>query len=96
MLIFKYIPNLLKDEGRIIKELPFVANKTIQEYVVETGFSLEDSKVIVTGVIAKDLNSTLKDGDEVIVTPNVNIPALIFIMEVGISFFVMVCNASRT
>ena len=79
MLIFKYIPNLLKDEGRIIKELPFVANKTIQEYVVETGFSLEDSKVIVTGVIAKDLNSTLKDGDEVIVTPNVNIPALIFI-----------------
>jgi len=79
MILLKYIPSILKDEGRIAQELPFVADKTLQEYLAETGFELNESKVIVTGEVAKDFSATLKDGDEVIVTPEIKIPAAFFV-----------------
>lgn len=78
MITFKYIPNILKDEGRIVKELPLVVNKPLQEYLNETGFELNESRVVVTGAVVKDLTIALKDGDEVIVTSDVRIPAVFF------------------
>jgi len=79
VIILKYIPNILKDEGRIAKELPFTANKTLQDYLTETGFELNESRAIVMGAVAKDLTTTLKDGDEVILTPDVGGPAFAFL-----------------
>jgi hypothetical protein len=71
MVVFKYIPNILKDEGRITNELPFVVNKPLKDYLTETGFELSDSKIIVTGAVAEDLTAILHNGDEIIITPNV-------------------------
>lgn len=76
MLVFKHVPNVLKNEGRVVKELPFINNKTIQDYLTETGFELSESRVIVTGAVVKDLTTTLKDGDEIIITPNVEFAAI--------------------
>jgi len=75
----KYIPNILKDEGRITKELPFLANKPIQDYLIETEFDTKDAKIIVTGAVIKDLTTTLKDDDEILITPNIKIPAAFFV-----------------
>lgn len=77
MLIFKYIPNILKDEGRSEKHLPFVSDQTLQEYLNELEFYSSEHKVIVTGSVAKDLSVVLKDGDEIIITPHVKDPVTI-------------------
>jgi len=79
MIIIKYIPNILKDEGRIIKELPFISNKPLQDYLNETGFELNESKIIVTGKAVTDFTIILKNGDEVIITSNIKIPAAFFV-----------------
>jgi hypothetical protein len=71
MLIFKYIPNILKDEGRAEKHLPFVLNQTLQEYLNELDFYSPDNRIIVMGKVVTDLSIILKDGDEIIITPAV-------------------------
>jgi len=93
MITIKYIPNILKDEGRISKELPFVANKPLQEYLTETQFNLNECRVIVTGKLVTDLTSSIKNGEEVIVTPKISVPALVWIFGSNATFWMGVWNA---
>jgi len=74
MIIIKYIPNIIKDEGRLVKELLFVPDKSIRDYLIDSGFDFKQSKIIVSGATAKDLNKSLKNDDEVIITPGVELP----------------------
>jgi hypothetical protein len=74
---------MLKIDGRITKQLPYSPNKTLKEYLDETGFDLTDCRVIVTGSVVTDLSATLLDIDEVIVTPKVEVWAGLF----GLSVF---------
>ncbi len=88
MITIKYIPNILKDEGRIIKEMPFVANKSLQDYLTETEFDTKETRIIVTGRVEKDLTITLKNGDEVLIFAPINV----FLIPVAMTFWIAVAN----
>jgi len=75
MIVIKLIPNILKHEGRITKELQYSRDKSIKDYVKEAGFGTDDYKAIVNG---KKVNhdSLVDNEDEIIITPEVNFQAI--------------------
>lgn len=71
MLTVKYIPNILNNEGRTIREVPFDNSKTLLDYLSEDKNFEFNSKVIVSGKVITDLSVKPVDEDEIIFTPNI-------------------------
>ena len=47
MIKIKYIPNILSKENREVKEVDFLRNRSLREYVAEAGFPAAENRVIV-------------------------------------------------
>ena len=85
MISIKYIPNILKDEGRIKKEFEFSRSKTIKDYLELSGYSYdpEKSKVIVSGKKIDDFSLHINDGDEITITPDIAFAAIFGFLQLG-------------
>jgi predicted phage tail protein len=67
MITFKYIPNLLSQEGRKQIELAYEPDRILLSYLGETQFLYNDCSVVINGTRAKEYDIYLKDGDEVLI-----------------------------
>lgn len=76
MITIKLIPNILKDEGRQMQEFVFDRDKSLRQYLDDSGFDYAGYKIIVSGKKAHDLNMRLDKGDEIILTPDVEGPLM--------------------
>lgn len=70
----RFIPNILSQEGRVLKSCFYNRNWTIQRYLEEVGFEFKDMRIEVNGNEAKSLRKHLTIGDEIIIVPNVGDP----------------------
>jgi hypothetical protein len=71
MITIKMIPNVLSKEGRSTKQLPFVHNKSIRDYISQAGFDTDNCRIIVSGTEEKLLDHICMDQDEIIITPKI-------------------------
>ena len=78
MITIKLIPDIFKNEGRKEIKLPFNRNKILLSYLGECGFEYNELRIIVTGRRVQDLGIVLKDKDEIILTPEIKVPAVIW------------------
>lgn len=76
MIRIKYIPNILSKDGRVTKELEFSRGRSVAVYIDEAGFDIRGSKIIVSGKATDNLDVTLNNEDEIIVTPDVRFTAV--------------------
>ena len=76
MIKVKYIPNILTKDGRETQGVDFLRNRTIEEYIALSGFETRDCKIIISGKVADDLDETVLDDDEIIITPDVRFTAV--------------------
>lgn len=76
-LELRYIPNVLKEEGRISFRLRHIAGKTISQYIENTGlkFDILKSKVIISGKKIDDLKFIPKNSDQIIITNDIKFQA---------------------
>jgi len=85
MIQVSYIPNILEKAGRRSTEIPFVRLMTIQD-CVEASYNTKKNKVISSRhgyVPFCDWSKTfVHDGDELIITPEVRLDVIIFILIV--------------
>ncbi len=72
MVQIKLIPNILDKEGRKERKLKYFRSKKLLKYLEECKFPTKDIKVIVSGKVVTDLNTFIKNKDEIIVIPEVN------------------------
>ena len=87
MVIIKIIPNLLSQHNREVFSLPLDKDKTIKQYLDELKIDYSDHKILCSdrGRV-EDINTTIKKDYprnidcEIIVTPSVNIPAIIAVV----------------
>ncbi|HNX82486.1 MAG TPA: phage tail protein [Candidatus Omnitrophota bacterium] len=87
MITIKFIPNVQSKEGRITQYAPYVPSKALADYLEESGFELEGMRFIVTGERIEDTTKVLQEGDEIIVTPDVQIvAAVIALAKAAIAF----------
>jgi predicted phage tail protein len=81
----KYIPNILERSGRQVRQfIPLKEKRTAWTWIKRAGFSYKECRVIINGfhVPNNELRRTyVKAGDEIIVTPKVEIPAVIGVMS---------------
>ena len=78
MIKIKLIPNILSKEGRKERKLKYFRSKKLLSYLEECNFPTKDIKVIISGKVVTDLNTFIKNKDEIIVTPEVEITAVAF------------------
>lgn len=90
MIQVKFVPNLLEEQGRIYKELPFKAGKTARDYINDAGFTIDGYRVVssfcATALSEDDLNLVIGDNEEIIVCQSIEDPvsALIAIIWAAI------------
>lgn len=70
MVRLNYIPNILKKDGRIVMEVPFVPAQTVERYCSENKIDLTDCRIVLSGKIA-DKSTVVSYGDEIMILPNV-------------------------
>lgn len=70
MITIKFFPNLLSSEGHQKREIDFVPGCSINDYIGITGFE-NTGKVIIAGRVVRDLSEQVRDGDEIIIVPDV-------------------------
>jgi predicted phage tail protein len=75
-ITIRFIPNLLADEGRILKSLPYNRDWTIRRYLKKSKFDFKDMQVAVNGNKVEDLNKHLTVGDEITIFPEIEIAAI--------------------
>lgn len=76
MITVKYIPNILSEEGRSEFKFDFDSRNSIKNYIDLAKLKSEGCKVIVSGAKIDDLDRTIVNGDEIIVTPDVQLETI--------------------
>jgi predicted phage tail protein len=76
MITIKYKPNRFEETGVEIVTLDYNRDKTLNDYIKESGFPCDDKDYIVTGVNINSLEKRLDNFDEIIITPRVNFAAI--------------------
>jgi predicted phage tail protein len=76
MIQIIFIKNILDKESREKKVVPFDRDKTVCQYLEESGFDYKNSKVIITGERKTDLDIKLKNFDEVLVVSQLEFAAI--------------------
>jgi predicted phage tail protein len=76
MIVIKLIPNILKDEGRKTEQFVFDRDKSLRQYLDDSGFDYSGCKIIVSGKKTENLGMRLDKGDEIIITPDVGLMAI--------------------
>jgi len=76
MVKITLIPNILNHDGRVSATLPFVRNLPLKEYIKLSSFKADGWKIIVSGKQIKDLNQSIDNEDEIIITPDVQLEAI--------------------
>ncbi len=71
MIHIKLIPNILEESGRVSKEIEYRRDKTLADYLGESGFDFAGQRIIVSGKHIEDLTRLIDNGDEVIITPRI-------------------------
>lgn len=66
-----FIPNILSDEGRIVKSFPYNRSWTIRRYLKKSGFDFKDMRIEVNGKERLNLRQHLIIGDHIVIVPNV-------------------------
>lgn len=75
-ITIRFIPNILSEEGRILKSLPYNRDWTIRKYLKKSGFEFKDMHIEGNGFNKiKNLSQHLQIGDEIVVMPSVEDPA---------------------
>lgn len=72
-----FIPNILSEEGRLLKAFPYNRNWTIRRYLKQSGFEFKDMQIAINSVAIKNLRKHLTIGDEIVIMP--------YIEDMGIS-----------
>lgn len=88
-LLVKYIPNILSEEGREIKRIPY--SRTVGECLTSSGFDCTGCKIIVSGKCVKDNSQKIKFGEEIIITPDVEgplMPLIAWVVDAVVAFAV--------
>ncbi len=76
MIKVTHIPNILNNENR--REVGFVydRDKTVLQYLQESGFEHEGMRIIVSGKKISDLSARLDKGDQILILPDVKGPLI--------------------
>jgi len=74
-MLVKYIPNILSQEGREVKEIPQC--DYVEEALMISGLDYYNKKIIVNGRVCDDWNDKLKKDEEIIICSIVEDPATI-------------------
>ena len=90
MITIKYIPNILNNKERLIKELPFSRKNTAKKYLLASGFDYIDKRIILSGKVIEDLDCYVDNNEELLILPKTEagIGAAIWIAFVAIKAFV--------
>lgn len=90
MIKINYIPNILNKRGRFSSKYKSVRGFTIKKYVdvfcKEHNVERKNMRVIVRATLVKDFGQTVRDGEEIIITPKVGDPigALIYFLTASL------------
>jgi predicted phage tail protein len=87
-ITIRYIPNILKDEGRLLNSISYNRNWSILEYLKKSGFEFKDMRISVNGHEVKDLKTRLIIGDEILIARPVNV----FLIPAAMTFWIAVAN----
>jgi predicted phage tail protein len=79
----KIIPNILSREGRSEFIPEWKQKKTVSAYLRERKIATKGMRVIVSGKALKKLSVTVKDSDEIIVTPKLEDPISAIVFSIG-------------
>ena len=79
----KIIPNILSREGRSEFVPVWVKGKTVGEYLRDRKIKTKGMRVIVSGKIQKNLKTSVKKIDEIIVTPKIEDPISAIVFAIG-------------
>lgn len=73
-ITIRFIPNLLADEGRKLKSLPYNRTWSIRQYLETSGFEFLDMRVTVNGRDTEDISAQLTIGDDILISPKIETP----------------------
>lgn len=76
-ITIRFIPNILSDEGRTLQSFPFDRRWTIRKYLKKSKIDFEGMRIIVNSNEVKSLRQHLQSGDEIIVAPTIEWPAIV-------------------
>ena len=76
MIKIKFIPNILKDEGRSSAKLEYRKEKILLSYLGETDYPYNECRIIFEGRVVENLGIVLYDEAEIILMPKVGWPGL--------------------
>lgn len=85
----RFIPNLLSEEGRVLKSCSYNRDWTIQRYLEEVGFEFKDMLITVNDGEIKSLQDHLNIGDEIALSPCIADPITGTIATLWASFMGM-------
>lgn len=84
MIQLRLIPNVFENTGRRTVTVPFVPGKTVREYIHDDfGDVVKDAthvRVILSGVVLKDVDTALADHNEVVVVGDVRDPGTLMVI----------------
>jgi len=70
-ITIRFVPNILADEGRVLKSFPYNRDWTIRRYLKKSGFDFKDMRISVCGHEAQNLSKHLTIGDEIVISPRI-------------------------
>lgn len=73
-ITIRFIPNILSEEGRVLKFFKYNRDWTIRRYLKKSGFEFKDMQIIVNAKGVKNLRQHLTIGDEIVIAPSIEDP----------------------
>jgi predicted phage tail protein len=79
MITVKEVPNRFVAEGRKEIELDYSRDFSVEDYLKQSGFDYKEKVIIISGKRVENLKLRIDNQDEIIVTPSIDWPVVVFI-----------------